>query len=248
MSDRSRSQFKAFTAKWSDLYRDTEPGVPRRQDSGMSDTKPCPFCGSKKIAFSISMSQGFLACEECGANGPGGDCDPDITYDAALRVWNSRDHIDALAGVESPETEILALKTRVKELEAELAHTIMDPLAALINGKAKAEAQRDGLLAAAKAAEKYMTDIYNWSMENGAWPAIDGPRPFAFPQLSNLREAIAKVEVFGATEGRSSRDAEMFYRAGETVRPDSWDENRWNECSHGIHFFITRAEAEAYDL
>ncbi len=46
-----------------------------------------------------------------------------------------------------------ALEARVKELEAELAHTIMDPLAALINGKAKAEAQRDALLAAFKTRE-----------------------------------------------------------------------------------------------
>ena len=25
-----------------------------------------------------------------------------------------------------------------------------------------------------------------------------------------------------------------------------WDEDRWNECANGIHFFITREEAEAY--
>ena len=36
------------------------------------------------------------------------------------------------------------------------------------------------------------------------------------------------------------------YRVGETVRPDKWDENRFNECSNGIHFFITRIEAENY--
>ena len=27
------------------------------------------------------------------------------------------------------------------------------------------------------------------------------------------------------------------YTVGQIVRPDEWDENRWNECSHGIHFF-----------
>jgi uncharacterized protein DUF5758/pentapeptide repeat protein len=36
------------------------------------------------------------------------------------------------------------------------------------------------------------------------------------------------------------------YKVGETIRPDKWDENRWDECSHGIHFFITRWEAENY--
>lgn len=34
-----------------------------------------------------------------------------------------------------------------------------------------------------------------------------------------------------------------IYKVGEMVYPDSWDDNRWNECSHGIHFFMTRCEA-----
>ena len=29
-------------------------------------------------------------------------------------------------------------------------------------------------------------------------------------------------------------------------QPDSFDENWMDECSHGVHFFITRLEAEAY--
>ena len=39
---------------------------------------------------------------------------------------------------------------------------------------------------------------------------------------------------------------ETIYKVGEIVHPDSWDEDRWNECSHGIHFFITRDEAVRY--
>ena len=38
------------------------------------------------------------------------------------------------------------------------------------------------------------------------------------------------------------------YYVGEIVEADSFDENRWNECSHGIHFFINRQEAEEYDV
>ena len=41
---------------------------------------------------------------------------------------------------------------------------------------------------------------------------------------------------------------ETIYKVGEIVHPDSWDDNRWNECSHGIHFFITRDEAVRYNL
>ena len=36
------------------------------------------------------------------------------------------------------------------------------------------------------------------------------------------------------------------YIVGEIVTPDSFDDDRWNECSHGIHFFITRQEAVEY--
>ena len=37
------------------------------------------------------------------------------------------------------------------------------------------------------------------------------------------------------------------YKEGETVRPDSYDDNPMVQCSHGIHFFLTRAEAEEWD-
>lgn len=37
--------------------------------------------------------------------------------------------------------------------------------------------------------------------------------------------------------------ATCVYTVGEMVYPDSWDDNRWNECSHGIHFFVNRQEA-----
>ena len=40
--------------------------------------------------------------------------------------------------------------------------------------------------------------------------------------------------------------SECTYTVGEIVKADSWDENRWNECSHGIHFFIDRQRAVDY--
>mgnify|MGYP003317274559 CR=1 FL=1 len=36
------------------------------------------------------------------------------------------------------------------------------------------------------------------------------------------------------------------YKVGEMVYPDSFDEDRWNECSHGIHFFVNKQEAIDY--
>ena len=38
----------------------------------------------------------------------------------------------------------------------------------------------------------------------------------------------------------------VIYKVGEMVFPDSFDEDRWNECSHGIHFFIDKQEAINY--
>ena len=36
------------------------------------------------------------------------------------------------------------------------------------------------------------------------------------------------------------------YVKGEMVYPDCFDENRWNECSHGIHFFVNKQDAVNY--
>ena len=44
----------------------------------------------------------------------------------------------------------------------------------------------------------------------------------------------------------SDRDPGFVYKVGETVRVEDFDENRWSECSTGIHFFITRDEAVRY--
>ena len=54
------------------------------------------------------------------------------------------------------------------------------------------------------------------------------------------------LEVIGAEVGISSHDGETEYRVGQRVTPDSFDDNWTDECSHGVHFFITRLEAEAY--
>ena len=45
----------------------------------------------------------------------------------------------------------------------------------------------------------------------------------------------------------SDKDPDFIYEVGKTVSVDDFDENRWNECSTGIHFFITRDEAVRYE-
>ena len=50
----------------------------------------------------------------------------------------------------------------------------------------------------------------------------------------------------GLTEVRSNYSKEFVYCVGEIVEAPDFDENRWNECTAGIHFFITRGEAVKY--
>nr|DAE41777.1 MAG TPA: hypothetical protein [Caudoviricetes sp.] len=48
------------------------------------------------------------------------------------------------------------------------------------------------------------------------------------------------------TSVASDRDSKFIYKVGEIVTVDDFDDNRWNECSTGIHFFINRQEAVNY--
>ena len=63
----------------------------------------------------------------------------------------------------------------------------------------------------------------------------------------------AQVLAITDTDGNNPIDkitnyeyAPCDYIVGEMVMPDRFDENRWNECSHGIHFFINKQEAINY--
>ena len=50
----------------------------------------------------------------------------------------------------------------------------------------------------------------------------------------------------GLTEVRSDYSKEFVYRVGEIAEVSDFDDDRWNECAAGIHFFITRDEAVKY--
>ena len=52
------------------------------------------------------------------------------------------------------------------------------------------------------------------------------------------------LRVYGAAEGLSDYDGKTAYRKGETITCDSWNPDRFVECGGGIHFYITRIEAE----
>jgi Family of unknown function (DUF5758)/Pentapeptide repeats (8 copies) len=57
-------------------------------------------------------------------------------------------------------------------------------------------------------------------------------------------EFVRVAAVFGAEEGISIYYPSVRYRKGETVTCDHWNEDRWVECGGGIHFYLSRIEAE----
>ena len=59
------------------------------------------------------------------------------------------------------------------------------------------------------------------------------------------RAERAKVlEVIGAEQGISIYSDKLVYEVGKWVHCDKWNDDRWTECGGGIHFYITRIEAE----
>ena len=50
----------------------------------------------------------------------------------------------------------------------------------------------------------------------------------------------------GETTCHSGYDKNFIYEVGKTVEVTDFSENRWCECSQGIHFFISRQEAISY--
>ena len=59
---------------------------------------------------------------------------------------------------------------------------------------------------------------------------------------------IQNMDGTKATENtvRSDHDKNLVYTVGATVEVPDFDDNRWNECAPGIHFFIDRREAVEY--
>lgn len=59
--------------------------------------------------------------------------------------------------------------------------------------------------------------------------------------IQNLDGTIADIKFVS-----SDYDESFVYEVGKIVEEPNFDEDRWNECSAGIHFFINRQEAVEY--
>jgi hypothetical protein len=73
----------------------------------------------------------------------------------------------------------------------------------------------------------------------------DAKRTHGTERKCRCEKAIV-LDVISAEVGISIHDGKTEYRKGETVVADSFGDNRWETCAPGIHFYITRAEAEAH--
>ena len=61
-------------------------------------------------------------------------------------------------------------------------------------------------------------------------------------------EYVKVLEVIGAQTGIGMRNDTIIYKKDKTIRADKFDPDIRFECSNGIHFFITRKEAEDYNI
>ena len=95
-----------------------------------------------------------------------------------------------------------------------------------------------------------------WKKVNGKLIMLEIPEDARRCSASGTKCRCDKARVLGITNLDGSDPIESIvndsynpnvtYTVGEVVYPDSFDENRWNECSHGIHFFINKQEAINY--
>jgi len=95
--------------------------------------------------------------------------------------------------------------------------------------------------------------LIGWGSKDGRIVKMEIPEdsPRSCSTTRKFRCYFADVlEIDGKTTGKIEHSWNgidiTVYEVGKRVYADSWDANRWNECSHGIHFFLTREEAEAW--
>ena len=73
----------------------------------------------------------------------------------------------------------------------------------------------------------------------------DSPRSHAWGRKCRAK-FVDVLEVIGAEVGISQHDGKMEYRAGQRLEAPNWSDDWTQECAGGLHFYITREEAEAH--
>jgi len=93
-------------------------------------------------------------------------------------------------------------------------------------------------------------DLIGWGKKNGHIVKLlipkEARRSCATTRKYRAEYAIC-LEIEGADEVIvKNRYATAVYRPSEKVVAHEWCEDRWEECAPGIHFFLTREEAEQW--
>lgn len=63
---------------------------------------------------------------------------------------------------------------------------------------------------------------------------------------AKVLEIVDLVDNTNVREVTNFNYTSCLYKVGEMVYPDKFDDNRWEECSNGIHFFINKQDAINY--
>ena len=95
-----------------------------------------------------------------------------------------------------------------------------------------------------------------WKKVNNCLVMLEIPEDARRCSCTSQKCRCDKAKVLGITNldtneviseiKNTSYSPAVTYVVGEMVYPDSFDENRWNGCSHGIHFFINKQNAIDY--
>ena len=73
----------------------------------------------------------------------------------------------------------------------------------------------------------------------------DARRSHAFSRKCRA-EFVDVLEIITAKVGIAQHDRETKYRVGQRVTCHAWEPDWQQECAGGVHFYITRLEAEAH--
>ena len=75
-----------------------------------------------------------------------------------------------------------------------------------------------------------------------------GAKVFSINNSKRRTNKVKVIDMQGETELRSYYDTSFKYHVGDEIDIIDFDENYYVECGEGIHFFLTRDEAENYLL
>lgn len=98
-------------------------------------------------------------------------------------------------------------------------------------------------------------DLLGWGKKSGHLVKMLIPSAAARSRATTRKHRAEYVKVLSIDGGDTDmivhhRDSILFpktvYQVGRTTHADFWDDRRWVECGHGIHFFLSEYEAEHY--